>query len=405
MILSDVRSALRRLVPARARWTGVVAAVFIGTMTVTGCEDSSDVGVGLVGEEAPPRAFTLEGRDVEPTTFAPVSGNRRRVLVGRVSDPLFGDVMAKGYVDFTSPTEKPDAFTDGDNDVSEATLHLWGRYAYGDTTEAVELTLRSMPESWEATGRRSDTTLTAGSVITTQTISPGADSVSITLPDSWIDDHEALLQGATADFNTGFHGFALTAENGRLVRGFHPDSSRLSVTVEETTLPFEMAGELVTTERIGEPTLPEGRTYLQGGSGPALSLRFDLDADSLARSVLNRFVLTVPVDRTTMQEQSPSGFQRPFPEQLSLFAVQPDGNQVHLETGEPTDDGTKFVFDSASLASQLQGVLLGEREVDHFLVAGSASAAIDLSGVLVRRAAAGKSTGPRARLTIVPTQN
>lgn len=400
----DARNPLRCLSTGLGRaWA---AALLIATVAGLGCEDASNVGVGLVGEEEPPRAVTVPARDVESTSFSPVSGNRRQILVGRVSDPLFGEVRTRGYVDLSSPTEKPELFSNPDSSVTEVTFRLWGPYAYGDTTDSVNLVLRAMNEEWQSQSRHADTTLSAGEVVAETTFAAGADTVTISLPDRWIADHEELLQGSPADFNTDFHGFELSAPDGGVVRGFRADSSRMTVTVADSvTLPFPVTRELVTAERLSEPNVPEGRTYLQAATGPALSLRVDLSADSLSSMVLNRFRLTVPVDRAAMEESTPSGFARPLPTRLSLFAVQPDGEQVHLETGSMREDGNAYVFDTPSLTSALQDVILDKEQVDHFLVGGSAADPIDLGALMVVRDVPGKSEGPRVRMTVLPAQN
>lgn len=356
----------------------------------------------MTDENVPPKAFTLAPTSTGTEAYTPTSGNRTRVLVGRVADPLFGEVEAKGYVDVSAPTTSA---IEADS-IEGVRLKLWGQYRYGDTTATTELTVKEMSESWRAAGRRTDTTLTAGTTIVSgASFSPASDRIEITLPDSWIETHSELLLSGAGTFNSDFHGFELSAPDGKLVRGFVADSSAMVLSANDTTYTYEVSRQLVTTRRLQEPDAPEGRRVVQGATGPGFSLSFDLTADSIASSVLSRFKLVVPVDRSAMDARTPAGFQRPYPEQLSLLAVQPDGNRVRLETGEPSEDGSAFVFDSPQLASALQDVLLGKEEVDHFLVTGSVPPSIGLDPALVVGHQPGKRDGPHARLTIVPTAN
>lgn len=371
-------------------------------MLLTGCEDPSNVGSGFVPEEgATPSRVTMSASNVQQTSFASPTGNRTTIVVGNVSDPLFGRVSALGYLDIGSPSSFPEVFSDDDTDISSVVLKLRQSYLYGDTTGTTELVLHDMDTDWPASGTSSDTTLTTGSEITRVTVQPTDTLIEIPMPESWIADHENGLRGERTNFTAEFHGFQLSAPDGRVIQGFNADTTTLDVTVGEETASFFISKELSTLDRPEDPAVLDNRVTLQTGVGPAISMRLPLAADSLDEMVLNRVRLTLPVDRQTMADQLPGNFVRPLPSQLIIYGVDSEDTRTPLYSGQLDEENDQYVFDHPQLTNQLQQVLLGAADYEHYIVAGSTSNAVTVSPVLLYGSNS-ETQGPSAALTIVP---
>lgn len=370
---------------------------------LAGCEDPSNVGLGLIPDEgSDPDQITLAADDLEQTSYSSVTGNRAGFAVGAVDDPMFGSLRVTGYLDFTRPGSFPDSFRDGDNDISDVTLTLHRTYVYGDTTDSYTLTLRSMPEDWTASNVRADTALTAGdNAITSIEVSPTDTLIEIPLPDSWIEDNSRGLRGEDVDFTTNFHGFQLSTSEAPAVEGFHSDSSALEVTVGEETAAFSISKNLSTIERTEPPASVDDRVVLQSGVGPAVTMTLPLSADTLEGKALSRARILLPIDRQAMEDQQPADFVRPLPEQVVLYGIDADDNRTALQTGRLDEENSRYVFDTPELTNALQRVLLGKSEYEQYLVAGSTLNAVNVSPALLYDSTS-ETEVPTISLTLVP---
>jgi hypothetical protein len=370
-------------------------------LLLTGCEDPSNVGLGLAPEEgSSPEQATIAANNVQQTSFASPTGNRSTVVAGQVTDPLFGDISALGYLDIGSPGSFPDAFSDDENDIGSVVFKLHRSYLYGDTTGTTELVLHGMDSDWPASGRSADTSLAAGTEIIRTEIQPTDTLIEISMPDSWIEDHETGLRGENPSFSADFHGFQFSAPDGSVILGFNADGSSLEVTVDDETASFAISKELSTLDRSKDPATKDNRVALQTGIGPAVSMELPL-RETVGQAVMNRVRLTLPFDRETMNQDLPANFVRPLPPQLIIYGVEDEENRTPLYTGELDEDDDRYVFDHPQLTNQLQQIILGNAAYERFIVAGATTNSVTVSPVLLYGSGS-ETQAPSAALTIVP---
>lgn len=374
---------------------------------LTGCEDPSNVGLGLVeGEGAQPQRLTLSAEKVQETDHQSITGNQNTLLVGQVDDPLFGTVETVSSLDLQAPATLPETFENEDNDISSVTLKLRRSYLYGDTTGTITLNLHSIPNSWEADRARSDTSISAGNLITSVTVAPEDTLVQISLPEAWIEDNNDLLRSGFSEFNPSFHGFQLQAPEASLVEGFNADDSTsvMEVVVDDEAATFQISQELVTVKRTEPVNSPSGNVVVQDGAGPAVTLDFPFDNDSLKQSVLNRAQFFLPVNTETMDEQNPAGFVRPLPQALMLYGVTAEGQRRFLGAGGFSTEKSRYTFAGQELTRRMQDVLIGNVNFDHYLVTGPSPSAVTVSGALLFDQTH-ETRVPRATLTFIPAEN
>ncbi len=260
------------------------ALAFAGLALLSACQDSSQVGLGLIDDDVPTPGVRVLGAtavdtvayDLVTSGFADLSSpSQTRVLVGNVRDALYGDAQATAYLDAIVPSQAlPSGFAD--RPVTSVRLELRRDYAYGDTTAAFPVELRQVTATWAPTGLPADTTLATGSLLTTATVR-GADSLAVfDLPQSWLDANVGLFTRST--FSSDFEGFELrapTVTGDGAVFGFNvaridantAAKSFLRVATARDTVRFRIS-EVFSRLTPGMPGMaPPGRLLLRAGSG------------------------------------------------------------------------------------------------------------------------------------------
>ena len=308
--------------------TGCALALLAFALLLSACEDPSDAGLVLVGEEggAPEtRAFPLRSAaSVQDDSLQNITGNADRLLAGNVQDALVGRISTTGYLDVgqTGADQRGDAST-----VSSAVLDLSRDYVYGDTLAPVTLTLRDMPEEWTPTNQfTADTTLATGSEITQFTFAPTDTLVSVELPPAWVQDNTSTLLDTDSSFADDFHGFALEGTAGNAAAGFTAAGSALLVVTGEDTTRFG-ANKTFTHIDVDrtQATDPraEDRLLLQNGTG--IDVRFTLRRDSLLALLqepsasINRALLHFTADLDL--NETAGRFFRPPPQTVRLYGA------------------------------------------------------------------------------------
>ncbi|SHK77985.1 hypothetical protein [Rhodothermus profundi] len=330
-------------------------------LLTAGCDDPSAVGIGLIGEEGVPVLVRLPADSVLVAQQKDRTGNAAQVLAGRVADPAIGTLAATGYLDFTMPLG-----TRVDTTIVSVQLQLRRSYLYGDTLSSVTLALHDMLEDWPFSGVASDTTLPAGPQVRTFTFTPTDTLLQVALPAEWIAAHDTTLRSRT--FATSFHGFQLAPVAGNAVVGFQLEATRLLVITATDTLRLTTSKALTTIAREATVPPPEGRLWLQDGTGQVVRLRFNFLADSVREAGLHAALLEVPLDST----QTPPGFVRPLPVSVRLVGVDAEGNVPITSLGEPivlattTPDGGRLRFRLTGITLQtLQRLMLGETPIQY----------------------------------------
>ncbi len=335
--------------------TRFLVPILVGLLTLTACDDPSNVGIELVEEGGgEPVVRVLTPSMIEEEPINDITGAVPRVLVGQVNDPMLGTITATGYLDF----QRVDSVSA--SDITGVMLRLVRDYVYGDTLAALTLTVRELTEEWNALGARADTTLPLGASVTTFTFEPLDSLITVDLPETWVRDNDTTL--VSFHFGEVFHGFALEATAAEAVVGFDFNQSFLRITTEQDTLDYPVSLTLSGVIRTGQPTIPEGRFLIQDGTGPTLS--FNVDFDGLDDTPLNAAFVRFFADTLTIQE-TPPNFVRPLIETLQLVRItEEDAAFVMAEAS--LDDNGSYRFSDATLREVLQQTFFGQDLYDHF---------------------------------------
>jgi hypothetical protein len=336
-----------------------VAAVLVSALLLAACEDPSNVGIGLVGDEGGnPVVHRVTPSDLREQELGRTLSTALRILVGEVDDPLLGRIEVDAYVDYTSSTTTN--FRSGTVQAGE--LRFVPEYVYGDTTSTVRAAVRQIQSSWSPAGLPADTSFSVGPVLTEFTFHPSDTLVIVPLPEDWVAANDALLRSTT--FSADFHGFQIEPLEGNAVIGFRYGTSTINARTAADSASFGSSLVYLAARRQGEPVLPENRILLQASAGPAAAFSFTIEAEDLPPSAINRAVIAFTADTLALAESLPPSFVRPRITALDLFGVNEVGGITFLARSELRED--RFVFDSPFLATVLQDVQFGERTFVHY---------------------------------------
>ncbi len=334
---------------------------------LTACEDPSNVGIGLVGDQqGEPFTSTRKPASFVEESYRDITGNTRRVLAGQVTDPLFGVIEATGYLDFGTGGTLSTAFKNGPAQSAELVLNR--DYRYGDTTGTVVLRLRDMPSEWDPAGASGDTTITSGSTITEFSFAASDTLIAIPLPQAWVTRNDTTLRSTA--FSTSFHGFQIEGVSGNLVSGFDSDDTYLRVVSGSDTVRYSVGKTLTGLRRSGPANLPPNRILVQDGFGKAVGLTVQ-PSDTVG--AVNRALIRLPIDTLTMALNTPTGFYRPPLRSIDVQGRSTDGKLVvdargsaaiDVTIGQATD-GT-FTIAFPTLTDAVQDILLGKGAIRRF---------------------------------------
>ena len=378
----------------------LVWIVLIGALSLTACDDPSDAGLGLVDQQAGEPvvadvlATSVQVSDRSDFTGGDAFGGAVYSLAGNVEDPLFGALIATGYVDFLPLQAGSSSYRSSSVTYAQLTLSI--AYVYGDTTGPITYELYDMNEEWSINGRRADTTLTSGNFVTGFTVNPTDERAVVQLPNTWFRTQGPNLR--RSDFENAFHGFEIRPVNGNAVLGFEsPDSELLVGTASGDTARFQVSKRLSSITR-DEPRAPAGTFLFQDGVDAEVVLRFPFTTGEVSERAVHRAAMRLNRAAAQMPD-APAGFVRPPVTRVGLRAVATDDAASLTLTTVDIVDG-QISFDSEVLADIIQAAILGTSTLYRFeLFIPTASAGI---GVLLLNDLQAASQRPRTQLTYTP---
>ncbi len=379
-------------------------------LTTTGCDDPSNVGLGVGGDLGGGTPTTLE---LAPTSFAAdsirdITGNSNRVLIGQVQDPIAGRITSTGYIDLNRPNNPTTGFVEGP--VRSAELRLFPNYVYGDTVDTVTLGVYDMNQEWPSSGLPSDTTLVGfrGDLITEFSFSPTDSVVTVEMPEAWVQANDEVLRDTSSAFVDRFHGFQIApveGANNNAVVGFNRLNTQLRATADVNPIAFPVIKTFSGMERSDE-NIPADRFLLQDGLGTAVSFTFNLP-DSLKDAPLNRAAIQLTADTSGLGATLPNNqdFIRPRITQASLLGV-PTGSDAPLTISTLSYDGEgRYIFegDQNQIQTLFQEALLGNPQIDRYILRLTPTSNT-LNSLLVFGPNADPDRQPRALITVTLSQ-
>lgn len=348
----------------------------------TACEDPSNVGLGLVGNDGGQpivEQFPLE--TIELVDLDGIEDNTGQHLVGLVDDPMMGQISATAYIDFLSNTTLDQGYVDGT--VNRVLLRLEQSYVYGDTLQEVTVALHEVLREFSTIGNTRDSIPEVGPEIIQFSFMPTDTLVSVEMPAEWVSAKDADLRSTS--FGSLFTGFQLRPVAGNAIVGFlNATNSRsalrgfVEVDNEDIEEVYVASKSITDYARLSQPNIPPGRMVLQNGVGPKLRLNFDLS--QIADVSLNRAVFRLEAD--TMALIATPNFVRPREPNFALYGVLGDTQSVLLAINPVDSDGSLHLT-SETLRSILQQFSLGLAPYDNYEIRFPVTASNTINALVV----------------------
>lgn len=341
-------------------------SLLAGLFLLSGCDDPSNVGQGLLDAQSGDTRVSTMSPDVIDRLDRPdeTGGNAGsgavRALAGTVDDPVLGTMTAHGFIDFVPSSQFESTFTNGS--VTWAGLELNLDYRYGDTTGVVQFDLFSIPGNWLSSEVDAGSDIPRGGRIASYEIPVTAGVVTLPLPEAWVDSNDATLRSST--FTDTFHGFGIVPTGGDAIVGFRFSESVLRASaVPGDTVTYAMS-KVGTLTDLSATAAPADHVILQDGSAESVFMRFPLRGEVLDESLIHRVIMQLTA--VDLSSRYPEGFSRPLPGVLGLEAVSADG-QTRLEIAEVAINASgDFVVDNTTLTNVFQSANLGKSVLDRF---------------------------------------
>lgn len=359
----------------------------------TACEDPSNVGLGLVGNDGGQpiiEQFPLE--TIELVDLEGIEDNTGQHLVGQVDDPMMGQISATAYIDFLSNTTLDQGYVDGT--VNRVLLRLEQSYVYGDTLQEVTVALHEVLREFSTLGNTRDSIPEVGPEITQFSFMPTDTLVSVEMPADWVSSKDADLRSTS--FGSLFTGFQLRPVSGNAIVGFlNATNSRSAlrgfadVDGEDIEEVYVASKSITDYARLSPPNVPPGRMIIQNGLGPKLRLNFDLS--QIADVSLNRAVFRLEAD--TMALRTIPNFVRPLEPNFALYGVLGDTQSVLLAIN-PIDSDGSLNLTSETLRSILQEFSLGLDPYDNYEIRFPVTASNTINALVIHDSTS--ITGPPA---------
>jgi len=343
-----------------------MVALMVGLLIMTGCDDPTNVGQGLLDSQAgETRVITLQPNSVtagdrsDPTGGNAASGAVMS-LMGVVDDPVRGRMSSQGLIDFVPSNQFGADFLNASVDWAELSLNL--DYRYGDTTSVVQFDLYEVPADWQSVAINAGSVIALGSKIDSYEVAAKEGLTSFVLPEAWIQEYDTILRDGS--FSDLFHGFAMVPTDGQAIVGFRFSESTLRASATPgDTVAFALSKVGSLTSMPDSPP-SSGRVFLGDGSARGVDVRFPLQGEELAESLIHRVILSLEIDN--ISSSYPAGFLRPLPAVIGLEAVSEDG-ESRLEIAEvAVNTEGRFVMDNTTLTNVFQSANLGKSVLDRF---------------------------------------
>ena len=330
------------------------------------CEDPSNVGLGLLDDAGgAPIVEEVPFSSFESKELRGVTGGINRFLAGQVNDPVLGEFVSEGYIDFFSGV-LPDEFAS--NEIDSIFLTLTTEYVYGDTLQEVVLDVFEVMNEFGVLDVTKDslpavdmTPIFQLSFVPTDTL------VRAAFPQEWVSRKNADFRNE--DFSDIFFGLKLAPVSGNAIVGFSSISTSgsalqsLLITSTDTFSVNYLAQKSISDfERLTPPLLPENRKLVQQGLGP--SIRVDFDLTGLEDVSLNRAALQLQVDTLSLSDTP--NFVRPAVNSVSLFGVFEDETLLTLANDIPMRDDGTLVIETLDFRTFIQRELLGENFFEYY---------------------------------------
>ncbi len=305
----------------RNLWNILLVAVI--TIAWTSCDDSSNVGGGLI----PDRNVVTTDTFVVPTTerlvLNPYTGDLTHLSTGSYNDPWFGPITAETYF---IPSLLLKGLVDTLSDSTRVILNLRTSSFYGDTLNATQYGVFGVRNLWRPSTFRA-TTRPMTDALPFATFEVTRDSlIQVQMPQSWLNEYKQYVYStepnADSAYVRNYFGLAIKPIGGGKIISMLKDSVQMTFYNPRDTNIVYVRASAHNFTRTQPPSFASG-VHISSNLENLPSISIKLDLNRLSGSNISRAVLLIQEDETFLAAGLPTGHVRP--QSITLNAYNPSG--------------------------------------------------------------------------------
>ncbi len=305
----------------RNLWNVLLVAAI--TIAWTSCDDSSNVGGGLI----PDRNVVTTDTFVVPTTERQVvnayTGDLTHLSTGSYNDPWFGPITAETYF---IPSLLLKGLVDTLSDSTRVILNFRTSSFYGDTVNTTQFGVYGVRSLWRpSTFRASTKPMTDAQPFATFNVTRDS-LIQVLMPQTWLKEYKEFVYSTAPNIDSAYvrnyFGLAIKPISGGKIISMLKDSVKLTFyNPRDTNTVFVRASAHNFTRT--QPASFASGVHISSNLENLPSITVRLDLNKLSGSNISRAVLQIQEDETFLAAGLPVGHVRP--QSITLNAYNPNG--------------------------------------------------------------------------------
>ncbi len=300
-----------------------VLAVAIMAVVWTSCDDSSNVGGGLIPDRNVVTTDTFTVPTTERLALDAYTGDLTHLSTGSYNDPWFGPITSETYF---LPSLLLSGLVDTLSDSTRVILNLRTSSFYGDTVNASQFGIYGVRSPWRpSTFRASTKPSTDTQPLTTFEVTRDS-LIQVEMPKTWLEEYKGFVYGAESNRDSAYvrnyYGLAIKPLSGGKIISLLADSVQMTLyNPRDTNIVYERASAH-NFSRTKPASFASG-VHISSNLENLPSITIRLDLPKLSGSNISRAVLQIQEDETFLSTALPQGHVRP--QSLTLNAYNPNG--------------------------------------------------------------------------------
>jgi len=305
----------------RNLWNVLLVAAI--TIAWTSCDDSSNVGGGLI----PDRNVVTTDTFVVPTTerlaVNAYTGDLTHLSTGSYNDPWFGPITAETYF---IPSLLLKGLVDTLSDSTRVVLNLRTSSFYGDTVSTTQFGVYGVRSIWRPSTFRASTKPVTDA-LPFATFNVTRDSlIQVVMPQTWLREYKEFVYSTASNIDSAYvrnyFGLAIKPISGGKIISVLKDSVQMTFfNPRDTSIVYVRASAHNFTRT--QPASFASGVQISSNLENLPSITVRLDLNRLSGSNISRAVLQIQEDETFLAAGLPEGHVRP--QSITLNAYNPNG--------------------------------------------------------------------------------
>ncbi len=298
-------------------------AVAVVAVVWTSCDDSSNIGGGLIPDRNVVTTDTFTVPTTERLALDAYTGDLTHLSTGSYNDPWFGPITAETYF---LPSLLLKGLVDTLSDSTRVVLNLRTTSFYGDTVNTAQFGIYGVRNPWRpSTFRASTKPITDSQPLTTFEVTRDS-SIQVEMPKSWLEEYKEFVYSTATNIDSAYvrnyFGLAIKPIGSGKIISVLADSVQMTFYNPRDTNIVYVRASAHNFSRTQPASFASG-VHISSNLENLPSITIKLDLAKLSGSNISRAILRIQEDENFLNATLPEGHERP--QSLTLNAYNPNG--------------------------------------------------------------------------------